>query len=229
MNGKVTTATEMADAVGIKPKAFRQALRAEQFDWHSQNSAWEVQTKSPEHLEMQRVLKTLLTKKAPGKDVTPFGVYLLAQCYRANADALEKAVQMHTRFSDHPRRLLYFQALEHFLRCFLLIDDRKTLEDIRSNNHNFAVLLDESKVHGLRVSKDTEKFIRSRTLANDYVHVRYDISLENLDGNKLVRPPTMNALEQTVWELEHAVGLAMLATGREVIPNPLEPQTKARR
>ncbi|RWK55701.1 MAG: hypothetical protein E5X43_09720 [Mesorhizobium sp.] len=65
MKGKATTATDMAEAVGIEPKAFRRALRAEHFDWHSRYSAWKVDVKSPQHLAMQKVLVALLTNKAP--------------------------------------------------------------------------------------------------------------------------------------------------------------------
>jgi hypothetical protein len=65
-------------------------------------------------------------KKKPivvhGKDLTAYGVFRLGQTYRMHADALASVVsQFGPQMSDHPRRLLYFQALENYLRSFQLL------------------------------------------------------------------------------------------------------------
>jgi hypothetical protein len=53
-------ATEMAVAVGIDPKAFRQALREANFPWHREHDFWIVPLNSPQHEDMQAVLAMML-------------------------------------------------------------------------------------------------------------------------------------------------------------------------
>jgi hypothetical protein len=203
--------------------------------------------KSPEHVAMRKVLATflankgaptketrLLTGKAkkkkpkpiPGEFVTPFGMYMMAQCYRANADALEAAaVYVLTHFSDYPRRLLYYQALEHFLRSFLRLNSLDPGQ-IRAHQHDFAAMLDCGKGYGLRISEEAEAFIRSSTLRNDYVRIRYELHLEEdlglddvhwEDDPEDLERASMLSLKQVVFELEMAAGLALQAAGREVM------------
>jgi hypothetical protein len=57
------TANDMADAAGVNPKTFRQALRAANLSWHSHFSRWEAEVDSPEHEDMRRVLATLTRHK----------------------------------------------------------------------------------------------------------------------------------------------------------------------
>ena len=51
------TAVEMAKAIRVDPKTFRQALRDQHFPWHSDNEPWVVRNCSPEHEDMLRVLE----------------------------------------------------------------------------------------------------------------------------------------------------------------------------
>ena len=147
--------------------------------------------------------------------MTPLGVFLFGQTFRVNADALAPLKdQIEGRLSDHPRRLLYFQALEHFLRCYLLLGG-KTPEEIRAYNHDFAGMLDSSKSLGLVVPKAVEKFIQSRTLARDYTYIRYDHRLVDPEDPKR-QPPPMPQLQRTVRVLENAVGRAIRVTGVDV-------------
>ncbi|PBB67404.1 hypothetical protein CK228_16410 [Mesorhizobium sp. WSM4312] len=60
----------MAHSVGINPKVFRRALRAQHFEWHSRYSAWTVDIDSAEHVAMQSVLAALLANRGP-KIVAP--------------------------------------------------------------------------------------------------------------------------------------------------------------
>lgn len=155
-------------------------------------------------------------KAIPGVSMTPFGAFLFAQTYRANADALEAVVvRIRPRMSDHPRGLLYFQALENFLRSFLLLRGTSPAR-IRAYQHNFAAMLDESQGLGLLVPKAVERFIRSRTLANDYTRIRYDYQLDD-PGARRRRPPSMEVVQAVVWQIEHAVGQAIQATGIDVL------------
>jgi hypothetical protein len=59
VSNKIVTAVEMADAVGVDPKTFRQALRDQHFSWHRHNERWEVEEGSAEHQDMRHVLATL--------------------------------------------------------------------------------------------------------------------------------------------------------------------------
>ncbi|PBB89893.1 hypothetical protein CK215_25160 [Mesorhizobium sp. WSM3864] len=60
---KPTNAADMARAVGVDPKAFRQALRNKNFPWHKHNDDWVVDLNSDEHSAMRTVLVTLLRRK----------------------------------------------------------------------------------------------------------------------------------------------------------------------
>lgn len=160
--------------------------------------------------------------KIYGAGMTPYGVFLFAQTYRANADGLALvAAKVGPRMSDHPRRFLYFQALEHYLRSFLWLKGKEPAE-IRAYNHNFSGMLDDSKALGLVVPKAVGSFIQSRTVANDYTRIRYDHQLDDPeDPNQ--QPPPMAQLQRAVRVLENAVGRAIRATGIEVtIPGDLK-------
>ena len=60
---KPTNAADMARAVGVDPKAFRQELRNANFPWHNLNDDWIVDLDSAEHSAMRTVLVTLLKRK----------------------------------------------------------------------------------------------------------------------------------------------------------------------
>lgn len=153
--------------------------------------------------------------KVYGSGVTPFGVFLFAQTYRANADALALVFpQIRPSISDHPRRFLYFQALEHYLRSFLLLQG-KTPANIRAYQHHFLDMLDEGRHLGLEMPSEVEDFIRSRTVANEYTQIRYDYKLDKDGPRRTAR--TMERLRLVVWEIEKAVGLAIRKTGIEAV------------
>lgn len=129
-----------------------------------------------------------------GVEMTPYGVFRFAQTYRVNADALALAVaEIGPQMSDHPRRFLYFQALENFLRSFLLLGG-KTPEEVRDYNHNFAGMLDDSKALGLELPTEAEDCIRSRTLAKEYVRIRYDYKLDD-ENEPWVAAKTLEQLQ----------------------------------
>ncbi|MER8389433.1 hypothetical protein NKH14_28770 [Mesorhizobium sp. M1380] len=153
--------------------------------------------------------------KVHGAGVTPYGIYLLAESYHASADFLNSARDWHFRFSDHPLRLLYFQALENYLRSFLRLGGKKP-EEIRRYSHDFVAMLDDSTALGLSVRKDVEDFIRSSTKRGDYVQIRYHFVLR--EGEDRRKQPSIEALENAVSQLEKAVRMAIEATGIEIIP-----------
>jgi hypothetical protein len=59
MAERMITAVDMARDRGIKPKAFRDALRRAKFPWHGFNDRWTFPEGSPEHLQMAQVLASL--------------------------------------------------------------------------------------------------------------------------------------------------------------------------
>ena len=54
------SAVEMADAVGVDPRAFMAALRAADLAWRRQKASWIVKRDSPQHEDMKTVLANLL-------------------------------------------------------------------------------------------------------------------------------------------------------------------------
>tara|TARA_R110002110_G_scaffold285066_1_gene499391 strand:+ start:222 stop:413 length:192 start_codon:yes stop_codon:yes gene_type:complete len=60
MAERLITAVDMANATGIDPKKFRQALRQEQLPWHGHNDPWVVPIDSPKHRDMQRVMRKVI-------------------------------------------------------------------------------------------------------------------------------------------------------------------------
>ena len=61
---ELTTAAGMAQAAGIHPDTFREALRGSDFPWHTPPDDWTVAIDSPQHASMRTVLLiTLLNQK----------------------------------------------------------------------------------------------------------------------------------------------------------------------
>ncbi|UVC13763.1 hypothetical protein [Mesorhizobium onobrychidis] len=141
-------------------------------------------------------------------------MFIFAKTYRLNADVLV-VPQIGPSLSDHPRRFLYFQALENYLRCFLLLQG-KTPDEVRDYQHRFGKMLDESKRLGLVVPKAVEKFIHSRTLSSDYTRIRYDFKLDDPE-DPTRQPPPMQQMQRAVRVLEQAVGRAVEAADPEFI------------
>lgn len=137
----------------------------------------------------------------------------MAESYHASADFLKSASDWHFRFSDHPLRLLYFQALENYLRSFLRLGGKEP-EEIRRYSHSFVAMLDDSAALGLAVGKDAEDFIRSSTKRGDYIQIRYHFVLR--EGEDRRKQPSIKILENAVSQLEKAVRLAIEATGIEI-------------
>lgn len=64
----ITTAAEMASAVGVDPETFREALRDSDFPWHNPPDDWTVEIDGRQHEAMRTVLLiVLLKRKAQGK------------------------------------------------------------------------------------------------------------------------------------------------------------------
>ncbi|MER9313519.1 hypothetical protein NKI51_30395 [Mesorhizobium australicum] len=152
-----------------------------------------------------------------GSGLTAYGIYLLAQSYHAAGDRLGEFQDRYSRFSDHPRRLLYFQALENYLRSFLRLHGKEP-EEIKRYDHNFSVMLDDSRAFGLQIKNRTEKFIRESGDRRDYVRIRYDYNLRVLDESALSSPPAMAQLTSAVTNLEVPVRMALVATGIDIVP-----------
>ncbi|RUW94412.1 hypothetical protein [Mesorhizobium sp. M7A.F.Ca.US.010.02.1.1] len=176
------------------------------------------------HIAMGYLAKKWITRREAmakatvhGSGLTAYGIYLLAQSYHVAGDRLADFQDQYSRFSDHPRRLLYFQALENYLRSFLRLHGKEP-EEIRRYDHNFSAMLDDSRIFGLHIKGRTEKFIRESGDRRDYVRVRYDYDLRVLDDPALRRPPALAQLANAVINLELPVRMALAATGIEIVP-----------
>ena len=60
---ELTNAAKMANAAGIHPETFREALRASDFSWHKRGDDWTVEIDTREHEAMRTVLLILLLQK----------------------------------------------------------------------------------------------------------------------------------------------------------------------
>ncbi|AMX99993.1 hypothetical protein AB0V79_17200 [Mesorhizobium ciceri] len=155
---------------------------------------------------------TKTTKVVHGKDLTAYGVFRFAQTYRISADAL---AQIGPQMSDHPRRLLYFQALENYLRSFQLLGGT-TPEDVRDYNHNFADRLTACTALGLQLPKEVQEFIQSPKRSKEYVRIRYDYRVDK-QGAPWRAERTLERLRAVVAEVERTVDLAVQASNPEFI------------
>ncbi|MDX8532468.1 hypothetical protein RFM41_29360 [Mesorhizobium sp. VK25A] len=149
---------------------------------------------------------------------------MMAQNYRATADALEDLFVIPPG-SGHPRRFLYYQALEHFLRTFLHLNGHD-LDSIERHRHRWGDMLD--LCHGLKLPPDIEKYIRKSADNNALVSVRYAYEFDTDPGTGRKATRSTLPLEKAVFALERAVGAAIEAVGRPVYKRP-DPKWKAAR
>jgi hypothetical protein len=163
-------------------------------------------------------------RTVPGADLTADGIFLLAESYRQAAEIVRNS-EKRLRFSDGPIRLLYLQALEGYLRAFLR-HVGKSPEDIRSYQHDFAKMLAECRVGGLRVSHISPGFIQSLTEDAVYVRVRYDFDLDGpLDPSvpTLTNKAKMRSLQLLIYavaDLRATVRDAITGSGSDPVSFP---------
>ncbi len=62
----VDSADDMAQQFGLDPKAFRRALRTEEFPWHERYARWNPPDGSPEHRDMVRVAERMVRQGRAG-------------------------------------------------------------------------------------------------------------------------------------------------------------------
>lgn len=164
--------------------------------------------------------------KVWGGGLTPYGVLLLAEEYRLSGDVLGSE----GRLSDkNPRRLLYLHALETYLRAFLCLSGH-TPEEIRKFNHDIEAMLTQCEADGLKIKRQSRRFIEAVAAAGDYVRVRYDIDL-SYRGETWPPPPRPNvsmallhdALDDLAGVVEAAVSASF--SDSEVDPVPSKQPT----
>lgn len=126
--------------------------------------------------------------KVLGGGLTPYGVLLLADEYRLSGDVLGRESRLATA---NPRRLLYLHALETYLRAFLCLSGHAP-EEIRKFNHDIEAMLTQCEADGLKLKRQSRRFIEAVAGAGDYVRVRYDIDLR-YTGGTWPPPPRPNA------------------------------------
>ena len=116
-------------------------------------------------------------KKGPrvhGAGLTPYGMFLRAESYHQAAEILHGSKQFLN--SDNPKRLLFYHAIEGYLRAFLRMNGREA-EEIRSYMHDFARMYEDCETAGLVLRRKTAAFLRETGGDNDYVRVRYELHL----------------------------------------------------
>lgn len=98
------TATQIAQVNGADLNAFLHALRRRKFNWHGRFDRWNVVKGSPEHADMERVVRALLLK--PRHDPAPTGraVQTPAGPQQRDARASATAASPGTAASLPPRR-----------------------------------------------------------------------------------------------------------------------------
>lgn len=157
--------------------------------------------------------------KVWGGGLTPYGVLLLADEYRLSGDVLGREARLS---SANPRRLLYLHALETYLRAFLCLSGRAP-EEIRKFNHDIEAMLTQCEADGLKIKRQSRRFIEAVAAAGDYVRVRYDIDL-SYHGETWPPPARLNVsmalLHDALDDLAAAVGAAVGASlgGSEIDP-----------
>lgn len=123
-----------------------------------------------------------------GGGLTTYGVLLLADEYRLSGDVLGREPRLVTA---NPRRLLYLHALETYLRAFLCLSGH-TPEEIRKFNHDIEAMLTQCEADGLKIKRQSRRFIEAVAAAGDYIRVRYDLDLD-YRGETWPPPPRPNA------------------------------------
>jgi hypothetical protein len=117
--------------------------------------------------------------KVYGGGLTPYGIFLLADSYREAGQILSNSTR--SGRSDNPIRLLYYQALEHYLRMFLRAGGKEPSE-IREYQHDFEKMFKDCVANGLVIRQKTAKFLQETTNDSDYVRVRYERELTVPNG-----------------------------------------------
>lgn len=146
----------------------------------------------------------------PGTTLTAFGIFHLAESYRLAGDAVGRDGAAN-RFSENPRRFLYLQAIENYLRAYLWQTmSPKQLAEFR---HDLSAMLDFCV--GLKPSKDAVRFVRASSLERDFIRTRYDYDVR-YDGGVWPPPHQPNAsmalLASVAAELGELVRVAVLPT-----------------
>lgn len=79
---------------------------------------------------------------------------------------------------------------ETYLRAFLCLTGH-TPEEIRKFNHDIEAMLTQCEADGLKIKRQSRRFIESVAAAGDYVRVRYDLDLD-YRGETWPPPPRPN-------------------------------------
>ena len=145
-------------------------------------------------------------KKPPaGAYLSEYGIFALAEAYRLAGDAVGRDSAAN-RASENPRRLLYLEAIENYLRADLR-HAGLSAEEVRAFAHDFSGMLSRCREAGLHAGAELIAFTEATTKANDYVRVRYDWDLSLVGDDD----PSMALVIRVMASLRAEVG-------RRVVP-----------
>jgi len=143
-------------------------------------------------------------------DLTPHRLYLMAESYQTAGSRIVADPDFEDSVTDGPARLVFYQALELYLRCFLLLQGMQPAQ-LLALSTDLEALVDCATAAGMPISPTTAKFVRSVGRNKDYAKVRYDLEGQaSMDALKL--------LVRAVIEVRLQVRTQLMAEG--VDPGP---------
>jgi hypothetical protein len=148
---------------------------------------------------------------APDEDederTTALGLFNTAEAYQLSAMALQRAEVRHGH-ANNPVRLLYYHALELYLKA--LLRQTHSVNALRRRfSHSIALLLREAEALGLAVTDEDREVLALIAGSDAMIEARYIKT-----GSKTLA--TLEALNRTCGSIREGVGAILRAKGEPV-------------
>lgn len=137
----------------------------------------------------------------------PNRLYSIANTYQIAGTTIVGSPDFSGYITDGPARILFYQAVELYLKAYLVLSLAGSAQPIMLSP-DLEVLLDHAVASGLTISETTEKFIRSAARDRAYEKVRYDT-----DG--AVSTTSLKFLIRAVIEVRAELRAKLIAAGME--------------
>lgn len=138
---------------------------------------------------------------------SPNRLYSIANTYQIAGATIVGSSDFSGYFTDGPARILFYQAVELYLKAYLLLSLAGSAQPIM-HSPDLKALLDQAVAAGLTISETTEKFVRSAARDHEYERVRYD-----MDG--AVSTTSLKFLIRAVIEVRAELRAKLIAAGIE--------------
>jgi hypothetical protein len=139
--------------------------------------------------------------------LNPNRLYSIANTYQVAGATIVGSPDFSGYITDGPARILFYQAVELYLKAYLLLSLAASDQPIMLSP-DLKALLDHAVAAGLTISDTTEKFVRSAARDRDYEKVRYD-----MDG--AVSTTSLKFLIRAVIEVRSELRAKLIAAGIE--------------